>query len=247
MLKNLGKYDDKKILLEDIFGDKYEGICIHNNIDYNEHEYGVSEESIQLSHIIFYKSIIKDIKIVNDFSNKYGKLEEVVVESGLDLIDEVFEELGRENEKASVVEVYRSHKPDIHLYSGVVEMIADLKAEGIKVGIITDGRPEGQRNKLDALGLDVDDVIITDELGGVQFRKPCDIAFRILVNRWRLNPADIVYVGDNPAKDFQAPQQLGMRSVYFVNQDGLYREEMDVSYPTVNSIENVQLCVKGMR
>ncbi|MBR4262682.1 MAG: hypothetical protein IKQ35_04900 [Bacilli bacterium] len=91
MLKNLGKYDDKKILLEDIFGDKYEGICIHNNIDYNEHEYGVSEESIQLSHIIFYKSIIKDIKIVNDFSNKYGKLEEVVVESGLDLIDEVFE------------------------------------------------------------------------------------------------------------------------------------------------------------
>ena len=91
MLKNLGKYDDKKIFLEDIFGDKYEGICIHNSIDYNEHEYGVSEESIQLSHIIFYKSIIKDIKIINDFSNKYGKLEEVVVESGLDLIDEVFE------------------------------------------------------------------------------------------------------------------------------------------------------------
>ena len=40
---------------------------------------------------------------------------------------------------------------------------------GIKVGIITDGRPEGQRNKLESLGLDVDDVIIMDELGGVQF------------------------------------------------------------------------------
>ena len=100
-------------------------------------------------------------------------------------------------------------------------MIAELKAKGIKVGIITDGRPEGQRNKLEALGLDVDDVIITDELGGTQFCKPCDIAFRILLTRWRLNPADVVYVGDNSAKDFQAPQQLGMRSIYFYNLDGL--------------------------
>lgn len=166
---------------------------------------------------------------------------------GKPAIDELLKELGRENEKADIVEVYRSHKPDIHLYPGVVEMIEELKTKGIKVGIITDGRPEGQRNKLDALGLDVDDVIITDELGGVQFRKPCDIAFRMLMTRWRLHPADIVYVGDNPAKDFQAPQQLGMRSVYFANKDGLYRDEMNVSYPTVNSIENVQLFVKGMR
>lgn len=101
-------------------------------------------------------------------------------------------------------------------------MIEGLKKKGIKVGIITDGRPEGQRNKIEALDLDVDDVIITDELGGTQFRKPCDIAFRIMKMRWKLNPADIVYIGDNPVKDFQAPQQLGMRSIYYNNKDGLY-------------------------
>jgi len=137
-------------------------------------------------------------------------------------IDELMRDLGREDEKAEVLKVYRSHKPDIHPYSGVAEMIAELKEKGIKVGIITDGRPEGQRNKLKSLGLDIDDVIITDELGGIQFRKPCDIAFRIMATRWRLNSADIVYVGDNPAKDFQAPQQLGMRCIFFKNPDGLY-------------------------
>ena len=70
--------------------------------------------------------------------------------------------------------IYRNHKPSIHLYPGVTEMINDLKTRSIKVGIITDGRSEGQRNKLDALGLwDLTkDVIITDELGGIQFRKP---------------------------------------------------------------------------
>lgn len=101
-------------------------------------------------------------------------------------------------------------------------MIAKLKEKGIKVGIITDGRPEGQRNKLEALTLDVDDIIINDEIGGIQFRKPCDIAFRILLTRWRFNPADVIYVGDNLTKDFQAPQQLGMKSIYFKNPDGLY-------------------------
>lgn len=68
----------------------------------------------------------------------------------------------------------------------------------------------------------IDDIIITDELGGPQFRKPCDIAFRIMQNRWRLPYEQIVYVGDNPNKDFQACRQLGMRWKYLRNEDGLY-------------------------
>ncbi|MDQ9892435.1 HAD hydrolase-like protein, partial [Acinetobacter baumannii] len=66
--------------------------------------------------------------------------------------------------------------PEITLYDGVANLILELKNKGIKVGIITDGRVSGQKKKLQALGLDkmVDDIIITDELGGIQFRKPCD-------------------------------------------------------------------------
>ena len=192
----------------------------------------ITEGKIQIKGVIFdlddtlysEKEYVRSgYKVVSDYLG--GGYEEKLwsfFEEGMQAIDELLKELGRENDKAEVLEVYRSHKPDIHLYPGVAEMIEELKAKGIKVGIITDGRPEGQRNKLDALGLDVGDVIITDELGGVQFRKPCDIAFRIMTTRWRLNPADVVYVGDNPAKDFQAPQQLGMQSLYFRNKDSLY-------------------------
>ena len=89
------------------------------------------------------------------------------------------------------------------------------------------------------MGLDTDDLIITDELGGEQFRKPCDIAFRILQNRWRLAPEEIVYVGDNPDKDFQAPDQLGMRSVYFRNSDGLYSGELADNRETIERIEDL--------
>lgn len=150
-------------------------------------------------------------------------------EEGKLAITELLKEINRIDEDQECLQIYRSHRPTIHLYDGAVEMIRELKNQCIMVGIITDGRPEGQRKKMDALGLDelIDsyNVIITDELGGTQFRKPCDIAFRILLTRWKLNPADVVYVGDNAGKDFQAPQQLGMRSVWFRNEDGLYSED----------------------
>ena len=145
---------------------------------------------------------------------------------GRPAIDELLRELGREDEKEQVLGLYRLHMPDIHLYEGVPELIRKLKANGKKVGIITDGRPEGQRNKIKVLGLDklVDDIIITDELGGPQFRKPCDIAFRIMQMRFKLPASQIAYVGDNPVKDFQAPRQLGMKGIWFRNVDGVYAD-----------------------
>ncbi len=146
-------------------------------------------------------------------------------ENGEAAITVLLEELGRTGEGKECLEIYRNHKPSIHLYEDAAEMIEKLKSRGIKVGIITDGRPEGQRNKIKALGLEVDDVIITDELGGSQFRKPCDIAFRIMAARWRMNPAEIVYVGDNPGKDFQAGRQLGIMGLWFKNNDGLYNRD----------------------
>ena len=154
-------------------------------------------------------------------------------EEGKPAIDALLHELKRENEREQVLKVYRWHKPDIYLREGIRDLFRTLRGQDMKLGIITDGRPEGQRNKLDALGLYelVDDIIITDELGGVQFRKPCDIAFRILQTRWRLNPSEIVYVGDNPQKDFQAPQQLGMKSVLLADSDSIYFDEsFDSSY-----------------
>lgn len=146
-------------------------------------------------------------------------------EEGKPAIDELLKEIHREDIKKEVLNIYREHKPSLHLYDGVMELILHLKTQGIKVGIITDGRPNGQKNKIAALGLNdiIEDIIITDELGGEQFRKPCDIAFRIMQRRWRLNSSEIVYVGDNLGKDFHAPKRLGMKTIYFSNFDGLYK------------------------
>lgn len=168
------------------------------------------------------------------------KLWQLFVE-GKQPIDCLLREIRRENEKDILLSVYREHTPEIHLYEGVEKLINYLKEKGIKIGIITDGRPNGQKKKLEALGLThlVDDIIITDELGGPQFRKPCDIAFRILQTKWRMSPRDIVYVGDNLKKDFQAPKQLGMHSILFQNEKGLYKNAETVSEVTITDIKEL--------
>ena len=162
-------------------------------------------------------------------------------ENGKSAIDELLNELGCMERKEECLEAYREQIPEITPYDGVSDMILELISKGIKVGIITDGRVSGQKRKLKSLGLDelVDDIIITDELGGMQFRKPCDIAFRIMQRRWEIPFEQMVYVGDNVEKDFQAPKQLGMRSLHFKNKDGLYFTDEPVGIETIKTISDI--------
>ncbi len=167
---------------------------------------------------------------------------------GIPAIDALLREIGRKGEREACLSIYRNHKPDIHLYDGVEDMFKKLKTKGYKLGIITDGRPKGQRNKIESLGVEkwIDDIIITDQLGGVQFRKPCDIAFRVMQTKWRMHPSEIVYVGDNPVKDFQAPQQLGMKSLWCRNEDGLYKTESNDSIAIMlKNLEEIEQTISG--
>lgn len=157
---------------------------------------------------------------------------------GASPINRYLDEISCQEKLEECLDIYRKQKPHIVLYNGASELLLGLKGLGLKIGIITDGRVEGQQNKIAALGLEdiVDDIIITDELGGIQFRKPNDIAFRIMQCRWKMPFEQMVYIGDNLGKDFQAPAQLGMKCLYFRNLDGLYysderrgfREVMDI-------------------
>lgn len=155
-------------------------------------------------------------------------------EQGQSAIDRVLQQarLYSEERKQQCLRAYREHIPQIKLYDEARNLLEELKAAGKKIGIITDGRPGGQRNKIHQLGLEqyVQEIIITDELAGnsnpQHFRKPSAISFEIMKNRWQCAYEDMVYVGDNAAKDFTAPESLGMGTIWFQNVDGLYYNEV---------------------
>ena len=152
--------------------------------------------------------------------NMYDKLW-AAFKNGEKAIDVVFKEEGILEEKDHALEIYRLHTPKIKVYNGVNAMLNRLKRNK-KIGIITDGRPEGQRAKINALGLDVDEIIVTDELGGIEFRKPNIAAFLLMQEKMKVPYDTMVYIGDNIQKDFIAPKKLGMQTIWYKNKYGIY-------------------------
>ena len=138
-------------------------------------------------------------------------------------IDYVLSKYSLEEEREKCIDIYRNHKPKISPYPGVISLLKDLKLTK-KIGLITDGRPEGQHNKIESLSIGnlFDKIIITDELGGPSFRKPNTESFRIMKEFFKVNYDEMVYIGDNINKDFKAPIELGMDCIYFKNFDGIY-------------------------
>ena len=157
-------------------------------------------------------------KLWTAFENKKSGIDEVLVS----------ESIYTEELKQQCLETYRYHQPDIHLYDGVTGMLIELQERGYLFGIITDGRPEGQRAKIKALGLKqyIDHIIITDELGGIEYRKPNEKAFVLMKERLGVEYTEMCYVGDNTRKDFTAPKKLGIRPIWFRNINGVYFCEM---------------------
>lgn len=182
-------------------------------------------------------------KVIPQVENADEKLWQAFID-GKQAFDEVLRNEGINDEsiKESCLAAYRNQMPDIHLYQGARELLEALRKGGRKIGIITDGRPEGQRNKIAALGLDalVDEIIVTDELGGVQFRKPNDIAFRIMKYRLGVPYERMIYIGDNGKKDFQAPKALGMKYIYFRNPESVHGCEEIYAPVTVNELSELK-------
>ena len=167
-------------------------------------------------------------KKIAEYLNKPNAAQELwgYFEAGKLAIDEYLKRNSMLELKEKCLDVYRTQVPDIQLYDGVYELLVHIKNSNKKLGIITDGRVEGQKNKISALGLEklVDDIIITDDLGGVQFRKPNEAAFRIMQSKWQIPFDKMVYIGDNIKKDFIAHEKLGMKYIYFCNSDDLYSD-----------------------
>ena len=93
---NLKQFNGKCVKITNVEGDVYEGYCMYNNPDYNEHEFGRHESSLEIASFLFFKKDIKEIESLEEydgpygcFSNPFGKLEEVAVEEGIGCIEDV--------------------------------------------------------------------------------------------------------------------------------------------------------------
>lgn len=100
------------------------------------------------------------------------------------------------------VSIYRLHKPDIKLESDVVNLLLDL-GKNHRLYIVTDGNKIVQNNKIKSLGVEkyIVKAFITYRYG-LTASKPSLRCFEIIKNLEKVDWHDMVYIGDNPNKDF---------------------------------------------
>jgi putative hydrolase of the HAD superfamily len=124
-----------------------------------------------------------------------------------------------------LVAIYREHVPNIAPSPDSIRLLGAVRGVGLRVGVITDGPGIAQRSKLQALdlGLNHDDpaVVVTADLGPGR-GKPAPDAFLAVEFATGRKGRELVYIADNPQKDFQAPHALGWRTVRVRRAGGLH-------------------------
>jgi putative hydrolase of the HAD superfamily len=121
-----------------------------------------------------------------------------------------------------MVEAYRLHEPQIQPYDGARQLVERLSA-GCDLGLISDGYLQVQMRKWKALRLEeFFKVVIFSDAWGRAAWKPSVKAFEEAIRQFGYEASDMAYVADNPAKDFFPARAVGMKSVRFRREDGVY-------------------------
>lgn len=127
----------------------------------------------------------------------------------------------------NLVQVYRHHFPNIKFYYDVLPTIKKLKLLGVIIGIVTDGYQETQRQKIRALNAEryFHKIMITDEYGK-EYWKPSIKSFELLKGEFNLEYSEMIYIGDNPQKDFIYQKSLGINCYRIIRKRSVYKNKL---------------------
>jgi putative hydrolase of the HAD superfamily len=126
-------------------------------------------------------------------------------------------------------------KMDLILFDDVIPALDDLKKLGLKIGLISNIE-QNMTAVLDKLGLSakLDSVVTSQDAG---FTKPNPGIFQYALQKFGVQPADTVYVGDQYQVDVLGAKGAGMQAI-LIDRDNYYREKLDCV--KIKSLKDIQ-------
>lgn len=98
-------------------------------------------------------------------------------------------------------------------YSGIFELLIACKQQGLKTGIVTNGRDQFQRSKIEGLGISpfIDSVVTS---GGFGVKKPQHSIFLECLHQLSVSPEHAAFIGDDFEADMKPANALGMQPIW---------------------------------
>ena len=126
---------------------------------------------------------------------------------------------------------------------GAHECIAGLVAEGLPVGILTNGWSPLQEKKIKrALGDFPGPIVVS---AAVSAYKPSAKAFLTLETALGCDAADLWYVGDNPITDISGALAYGLRAVWFNYENITFPEHLPKPTHVIHALDELPALVRG--
>ncbi len=109
--------------------------------------------------------------------------------------------------------VLKCFKTTTAKYDFAIPALTELKNMGLKIGLITNGKPDLQYFKLRSLGMTgcFDEVIISGE---TPYEKPDKAIFHLMARSLGIKPCEMMYVGDHPVNDVDGSRKAGCIPVW---------------------------------
>ncbi len=177
-----------------------------------------------------------------DIDKVYEQLVDVLEEQGRGKVFDTV--LARNNLNQEIVpnlvRVYREHQPGLTLYQDALEALHRLQGH-YYLGLITDGERNVQWQKIKALNLEgyLDIIVVTDDYG-LECWKPSIYPFKMVEERLKVEGEQIVYVGDNPSKDFIGARKIGWQTVRVIREKGEHCTlRLDKTYEADYEVGNI--------
>jgi putative hydrolase of the HAD superfamily len=118
------------------------------------------------------------------------------------------------------------------LFPGVAELLTDLRRQGYRLGIITNGSTQVQRAKIETTRLKplVDVVVISEQEG---IKKPAPEIFARALSRLGVTADEALFVGDNLELDIRGGRSAGLRTIWLCPSTAPFAAEADARVESV--------------
>ncbi len=131
-------------------------------------------------------------------------------------LERVFAKLGIDDTDLAhaVAETYRDRRQERStLFPGATDALDRLRAEGVRLGMMTNGAADVQRAKIERFGLAsyFDHIVIEGEFGA---GKPDRRVYNTLLSALDVTADDAWAIGDNLEFDVLAPMQMGLHGIW---------------------------------
>lgn len=126
--------------------------------------------------------------------------------------------------------------------AGVINVIETLHANGIKLGLVSNGKSPFQERNFNALGIShlFSTVVVSEAVG---IRKPDSGIFELACRQLGVSAKESAFIGDNPSADIDGANKLGMFTVYIPSHYGQTYEHADYVCDDYAELPNIITCV----